>query len=75
MSMIYASRTTAPFRQGVKKTAQLGTGPREPKSVAKLQPIHDTAKYFSDFFQKKRAFPEDCVVWDTRVDVSGQPGM
>ena len=72
--MIYASRTTrAPFRQGVKKTAQLGTGPREPKSVAKLQHASDTAKYFHVFFQKKRASPEDCVVWDTKAAVSGHP--
>ncbi|MBQ3323289.1 MAG: hypothetical protein IJG81_00415 [Muribaculaceae bacterium] len=56
MSMIYASRTTAPFRQGVKKTAQLGTGPREPKSVAKLQHARDTAKYFQEKIQEKREF-------------------
>ena len=45
-----------PFGQGVKKTAQLGTGPREPKSEAKLQHLSDTAKYFRHFFQKKRGF-------------------
>ncbi|MBR0023961.1 MAG: hypothetical protein IJP59_05060, partial [Muribaculaceae bacterium] len=49
-------RNTAPFRQGVKKTAQLGTGPREPKSVAKLQQASDTAKYFQEKIQEKRKF-------------------
>ncbi|MBR5030903.1 MAG: hypothetical protein IKX63_07380, partial [Muribaculaceae bacterium] len=42
-----------PYQQGVKKTAQLGQGPREPKSDAKLQPIFHMAKYFRRKIQKK----------------------
>jgi hypothetical protein len=44
------------FSQGVKKTAQLGTGPREPKSDAKLQPLSDMAKYFARKIEKKLDF-------------------
>ena len=41
---------------GVKKTAQLGTGPREPKSDAKLQPIFHMAKYLQEKKQETLVF-------------------
>ena len=62
MSMILTLSAPVAFQQGVKKTAQLGTGPREPKSDAKLQPLFGTGKYFHHFFSKKRGFFEIRVV-------------
>ena len=41
---------------GVKKTAQLGTGPREPKSDAKLQPFFHMAKYLQEKKQETLVF-------------------
>ena len=58
MSKISLLMLSPRFQQGVKKTAQLGTGPREPKSDAKLQPLLGLCKYFHHFFSKKRGFFE-----------------
>ena len=45
-----------PFGKGVKKTAQLGQRPREPKSVAKVRRLFGTRKLFTNFFSKKMSF-------------------
>jgi len=54
-----------PFRKGVKKTAQLGQRPREPKSVAKVRRLFGTRKLFDDFFSKKMSFLAFSGVSDT----------
>ena len=56
MSKISLLMLSPRFQQGVKKTAQLGTGPREPKSVAKVWQDFELCKFFTEKSEKNRVF-------------------